>query len=46
MDAELVGMSFSIAENEAFYVPVSADQEEALKIVNEFRPVFENKICK
>ena len=34
MDAELVGMSFSIAENEAFYVPVPADQEEALKIVN------------
>lgn len=43
MDAELVGMSFSIAENEAFYVPVPADQEEALKIVNEFRPVFENE---
>ena len=43
MDAELVGMSFSIAENEAFYVPVPADQEESLKIVNEFRPVFENE---
>ena len=43
MDAELVGMSFSIAENEAFYVPVPAEQEEALKIVNEFRPVFENE---
>lgn len=43
MDAELVGMSFSIAENEAFYVPVPTDQEEALKIVNEFRPVFENE---
>ena len=43
MDAELVGMSFAIAENEAFYVPVPADQEEALKIVNEFRPVFENE---
>ena len=36
-------LSFSIAENEAFYVPVPADQEEALKIVNEFRPVFENE---
>lgn len=36
-------MSFSIAENEAFYVPVPADQEESLKIVNEFRPVFENE---
>ena len=43
MDAELVGMSFSIAENEAFYVPVPAEREEALKIVNEFRPVFENE---
>lgn len=43
MDAELVGMSFSIAENEAFYVPVPAEQKEALKIVNEFRPVFENE---
>ncbi|MEG0887789.1 DNA polymerase I [Bacteroides sp.] len=43
MDAELVGMSFSIAENQAFYVPVPADHEEALKIVNEFRPLFENE---
>ena len=43
MDAELVGMSFSIAENEAFYVPVPSDRDEALKIVNEFRPVFENE---
>ncbi len=43
MDAELVGMSFSIAENEAFYVPVPSDQDKALKIVNEFRPVFENE---
>ena len=43
MDAELVGMSFSINENEAFYVPVPANQEEALKIVNEFRPIFENE---
>ena len=36
-------MSFSIAENEAFYVPVPSDQDKALKIVNEFRPVFENE---
>lgn len=43
MEVELVGMSFSITENEAFYVPVPADREEALKIVNEFRPVFENE---
>ena len=43
MEAELVGMSFSYAENQAFYVPLPADREEALKIVNEFRPVFENE---
>lgn len=43
MEAELVGMSFSIAENQAFYVPVPPQREEALKIVNEFRPVFENE---
>ena len=30
IDAELVGMSFSFAENQAFYVPVPANQEEAL----------------
>lgn len=43
MEAELVGMSFSITENEAFYVPVPSEWSEALKIVNEFRPVFENE---
>ena len=43
MNAELVGMSFSITENQAFYVPVPAQREEALKIVNEFRPLFENE---
>ena len=44
MDAELVGMSFSIAENETFYVPVPADQGRSkLKIVNEFRLVTENE---
>lgn len=40
--AELVGMSFSIHENQAFYVPVPANREEALKIVNIFKPAFEN----
>ncbi len=43
MEAELVGMSFAIAENQAFYVPVPADPTEAHKLVNEFRPVFENE---
>ncbi|MBM6805649.1 DNA polymerase I [Bacteroides caecicola] len=40
--AELVGMSFAYTENQAFYVPVPAEREEAQKIVNLFKPVFEN----
>ncbi len=42
-DAELVGLSFAVKENEAFYVPIPSDQEEAQKIVNEFKPVYENE---
>ena len=41
--AELVGMSFSVAENQAYYIPVPPKREEALKIVNELRPIFENE---
>ena len=41
--AELVGMSFSYNENQAFYVPIPAEREEALKIVNEFKEVLENE---
>lgn len=43
MEAELVGMSFSDTENRAYYVPVPANRDEALKIVNEFRPLYENE---
>lgn len=43
MSAELVGMSFSYAENQAFYVPVPANREEAQKIVDLFKPAFENE---
>lgn len=43
ISAELVGMSFSFEENQAFYVPVPPDSEEAQKIVNIFKPVFENE---
>ena len=41
--AELVGMSFSYNENQAFYVPIPAEREEALKIVNEFKEILENE---
>jgi DNA polymerase-1 len=40
--AELVGISFAYAENQAFYVPVPADRTEAQRIVDKFKPVFEN----
>ena len=42
IDAELVGLSFAVKEFEAFYVPISANREEALQIVNIFKPVYEN----
>ena len=41
--AELVGMSFSFAENQAFYIPVPPERDEALKIVNKLKPLFENE---
>ena len=47
IDAELVGLSFSVKEFEAFYVPIPANREEALRIVNIFKPVYEsNEILK
>lgn len=45
--AELVGLSFSVEENKAFYVPLPANREEALKYVRIFKPLYENdKILK
>ncbi len=43
MTAELVGMSFSMTQGEAFYVPVPADRDEAVRIVEAFRPVLANE---
>ena len=42
IDAELVGLSFAIKEHEAFYVPIPAEREEALRIVNIFKPLYED----
>lgn len=42
LTAELVGMSFSITKNEAWYVPVPANREEARKIVARFSPALQN----
>ena len=43
IEAELVGLSFAVKEFEAFYVPIPANREEALQIVNIFKPVYENE---
>ena len=43
ISAQLVGMSFSYAENQAVYVPVPADRDQALKIVNKFKSLLENE---
>jgi DNA polymerase-1 len=39
---ELVGLSFAIKPGEAWYVPVSDNEQEIIKIVSEFKPVLEN----
>ena len=47
IDAELVGLSFAVKENEAFYVAIPSDRQEAEKYVNIFKPLYENpKILK
>ena len=50
MDAKLVGMSFSIAEGEAYYVPVphhdeweGEDYEAVMAIVNKFKSIYESE---
>lgn len=47
IDAELVGLSFSVKEGEAFYVAVPSDQTEAQKMIDIFKPLYEDpKILK
>ena len=47
LDAKLVGLSFSTEDFRAWYVPVSRETEKAKKILDIFRPVYENpKILK
>ena len=43
IDAELVGLSFAVEEHQAFYVPVPANRDEAQRVVEIFRPVYENE---
>ncbi|MBX2893708.1 MAG: DNA polymerase I [Saprospiraceae bacterium] len=41
--ADLVGFSFAVKAHEAWYVPIPAERDEAQKIVEEFRQIFENE---
>lgn len=43
VDAELVGVSFSYQEGEAYYVPVPSSQELTKKILEPFKPFFESE---
>ena len=42
IEAELVGLSFAVTENEAYYVAIPADRQEALEYVNIFKPLYED----
>ena len=43
LNAELVGIAFSIKKSEAYYVSFPENQEEAKQILEEFRSLFEDK---
>lgn len=43
LKAELVGMSFSFSEFEAYYVPLPENFEEAKTVVAEFKALFEDE---
>lgn len=42
-EAEIVGISFSILPDEAFYIPLPAKKEECIRILNMFKDVLENE---
>ncbi len=43
MKAELVGLSFAINENEAFYVPIPEERDQALCILQLFKSAYESE---
>jgi len=43
LEAEIVGLSFSIKAHEAYYVSIPADKNEAQKILEKLKPIFENE---
>ena len=43
LTASLVGLSFSIRPHHGWYVPIPEDRNDAQKIMEEFRPIFESE---
>lgn len=43
INAELVGISMAVKEGEAYYIPISANREEAMKRLQLLRDIFENE---
>ena len=43
LEAELVGIAFSWEKGKGYYVIIPEDQKEAQRIVEEFKPFFENE---
>ncbi|MFY8021756.1 MAG: DNA polymerase I, partial [Bacteroidia bacterium] len=42
-EASIVGLSFSWQAHEAYYIPFPEDETEAKRILEKFKPVFENE---
>lgn len=42
LQAEVVGLSFAVKPYEAYWVPVPEAREEAQRVMDEFRPLFED----
>lgn len=42
LNAEIVGLSFAVKNHEAYYVPLSANQQEASQRLNMFAKIFAN----
>ena len=43
LEAELVGISFAVKENEAVYIPIAAKKEEAMQRLEILRPIIEDE---
>ena len=43
LTAEIVGISFSVKEHEAYYYPISENKEDAIRQLSKFAPIFANE---